>query len=123
MMFCSITTAYTFVGRRNLQEARKEVFSFQRKVIFNWRVLKEYLQPVEVIDAFISVDLVEHDLWDWIRNDSHRSQVESILCNVIKHIQTLDDLNKFEAIVAEKCPYIELKTPTDESTPIKSKMV
>lgn len=122
-MFFSITTACTFVGRRNLQEAREEVFSFQRKVIFNWRVLKEYLQPVEAIDAFISEDLVEQDLWDCIKNDSHRSQVESILCNVIKHIQTMDDLIKFEAIVADKCRYIELKTPTDDGTPIKSKMV
>lgn len=73
--------------------------------------MKEKLEPNEVIDALISDELVEQDLWERINKDSRRSKMDSILTNVTNEIQTSDELKIFEDIVTKYNRYIKLKTP------------
>lgn len=100
------------VDERKLEKVRAESFSFKRRIIGNWTLLKERLTPVEVIDLLISNELVAADLWDYIRNKSRGTQIDLILTNVVKHIETSDDLEKFVTIATTH--EIELNTPRDE---------
>lgn len=103
-----------FIDRKELEDVRDHFFTFRKKGIFNWRLLKEYLKPEVIIDSFISEEFVEEDLWDWIKDKPRSYQMESILSDALKHIQTSDDYDKFEAIVTKHNPYIELQTPRDD---------
>ncbi|CAG2216048.1 OBSL1 [Mytilus edulis] len=58
---------------------------------------------------------VEKDLWDQIKRYSRRYQLNSILSTAIKNIQTVDDYDKFEAIVVQCYPIIRLQTPNNDS--------
>lgn len=107
-------TAFCFIDRKELEDVRDEIFTFRKKGIFNWRLLKKYLKPEVIIDYFISAKFVQTDLWDWIKDKPRSSQMESILSNALKHIETSDDYDKFEAIVTEHNPFIELQTPSDD---------
>lgn len=100
--------------RRNLTEARGKCYSAQRKGIFNWKLLKKSLNPIDIIDCFITSGFVTRDLWDFIIKDSMRSQMDSILSYALKNIQTSDDYDKFEKLVVKCNRNILLKTPNDE---------
>lgn len=103
-----------FIDRRELEDVRDELFTFRKKGIFNWSLLKKDLIPKVIIDSFISEEFVEEDLWDWIKDKPRSSQMESILSNALKHIQTSEEYDKFEAIVTTHNPNIELQTPSDD---------
>lgn len=103
---------FIIVDGTKLEKVREESFSFRRRIICNWKLLKESLTPVEIIDHFISKELVAADLWDYIKNKSRRFQMDSILSNVVKNIESSDDYGKFETIVVTH--KIQLKTPRDE---------
>lgn len=77
-------------------------------------MLKENLIADDCIDSFISEELVDSDLRDWIKKEPRRSEMESILRNALKKIQTTSDYDKFESIVVRQSPFIELKTPSDD---------
>lgn len=108
-------------GRQDIDDARRDIYVYQRRIIFNWRLLKENIQPIEIIDVLISHEFVENDLWDSIKNDSRRSQMNSILTHVVRNIQTSEKFEKFKAIVARVNNRIELKTPSFDSSPVDSK--
>ncbi|CAG2255565.1 unnamed protein product [Mytilus edulis] len=50
------------IYKRELAKVREESFSFKRRIICNWKLLKESLTPVEIIDHFISKELVSAEL-------------------------------------------------------------
>ncbi|CAC5424550.1 unnamed protein product [Mytilus coruscus] len=97
-----------------LEEARQESLSFQKKIIFNWKLIKKRLTAVEIIDSFISEELVSADIREYIKNESSRSQMDSILSNVLKYINTSDDYAKFENAMTTH--NMELQTPSVELT-------
>lgn len=53
---------------------------------------------------------MDSDKWDYIQNESRRTQLDSILSNVLKHIYTSDDYAKFEKAMTSQ--NIELRTPS-----------
>lgn len=103
---------FLIVDGSQLEKVREESFSFRRRIICNWKLLKESLAPVEIIDSFISKELVAADLWDYIKNKSRRFQMDSILSDVVKNIESSDDYGKFETIVVTH--KIQLKSPRDD---------
>lgn len=106
------------VERRNFEEAKEKSWMAKRKIIFNWTLLKNTLEPVDIMDSFIS-----KEQRDTIKDLSRRSQMDSILTGAINNIETANAGEKFEAIVLERSPTIELKTPNDEIIPVNSKIV
>lgn len=107
--------SFIFIDRKKLTEALDESFLSQRKAIYNWNLLKENITPAKIIDSLISEAFVEKDLWDQIKRYSRRYQLNSILSTAIKNIQTVDDYDKFEAIIVQCYPRIRLQTPNDDS--------
>lgn len=102
------------VGKEVLRRIRNEQFPFKRKVLFNWKSLKEDITPEEIIDPLRSAELVnDGDLLDRNKHRSKRSQIYCILRNVVDRIQSSTELDEFEDIVHQHCHRLELLSPDD----------
>lgn len=112
---------FVFVGRTKLEEANQERESSQKKALCNWKLLKGVLASVKIED--VSKQIGGKDLWDSIKYNSQRSQMDSILTVAIKKIETTSDYDAFAAKLFLFNTNFRFLTPNNKLIPVDSKIV